>query len=193
MADLVEHIEQFCGRILGGYTLDENGEKAPFQVVRTEGGPVPGVQTICTLGLSNFALASKHSGKLIRHELVLLTRRNVESTNLAALVQQVGLEALTRSNAYLRGEVLGPRTSLTDNSTTTAFYLAQPVYFPDGFHVFTLDDDQQVVFVWLVPITTLEANFIENHGWERFEKELLKQNPDLLDFNRSSMLFAART
>ncbi|MBP9892777.1 MAG: suppressor of fused domain protein [Planctomycetes bacterium] len=192
MADLVEHIEQYCGKIRGGWALDENGDKAPFQVIQTEGGPNPEAQTICTLGLSNFRLASRQTEKSIRHELLLLLRKNLEPSNLPALVQQVGLEALTRGSAYLRGEVLGPRTSLTENSTTAAFYVAQPVYFPDGFHSFTRDDGEQVVFAWLAPITTVEAKFIAKHGWEHFEDELLKQNPDLIDFNRSSMLFANR-
>jgi hypothetical protein len=49
-----------------------------------------------------------------------------------------------------------------------AFYAAIPVYFPDGFANYR-EEDRDVVMVWLVPISGTEAEFVHEHGWNRFE------------------------
>ena len=41
----------------------------------------------------------------------------------------------------------------------------------------------------LVPLTAVESTFVLDHGWERFEREVLKQDPDLGDWTRSPMVF----
>jgi len=60
------------------------------------------------------------------------------------------------------------------------------VYFPDEFYGVDDPDLGTVVFVWLVPITDQEAEFINRLGWKEFEAELIKVGPDLLDVRRLS-------
>jgi suppressor of fused protein SUFU len=183
--NVVEHLESFCGPIVEGWQTDPDGKKMPFQIVRLERGPIEGTVTFSTLGLAFHQLSSASSSKLIRHELVMLARSNAIPDNLPVVLQQVAAEAVSRGNAYLRGEVIGPRGRLFPGSDFTALYVAIPVYFPDEFAAV-----DQVAFAWLIPITTEEAGFVAVNGWPKFEDLLLREDPDLLDMKRRSAVDA---
>jgi hypothetical protein len=178
-----EHLESFCGPIVEGWRTDPDGKKMPCTVARFERGPSQGSVTFATLGLNSYRLKSATSQKLIRHELVMLARKDAIPGNLPALLHQVSAEAVSRGRAYLRGEVIGPRNPLFTGTALTALYVAIPVYFPDEFN--SVDG---VVFVWLIPITTREAAFVSAEGWSRFEDILVRENADLLDLNRPSVV-----
>lgn len=75
-----------------------------------------------------------------------------------------------------------------ENSILEALYVSIPVYFPNSFHVYEPDDDIPIVQAWLIPITANEANFIKKNGWSKFEDILEKVDPDLIDFERSSVI-----
>ena len=98
------------------------------------------------------------------------------------------MEAVQRNQALLRGEVIGPsRRLLFEGSTVTALYVSIPVYFPDEF-VSVEDDAGTVIFAWLVPITDEEVRLINESGWNVFEDKLERQDADLLDFGRASVV-----
>lgn len=60
------------------------------------------------------------------------------------------------------------------------------MYFPDEFATYR-EADRDVVMVWLIPITRSEAEFVRAHGWSRFEDELVKADPDLIDLRRKTL------
>jgi hypothetical protein len=181
--DVIEHLENFCGPVVEGWRTDPDGNKMSFQVVRLERGPVEGSVTFSTLGLNFHRLKSATSAKPIRHELVMLARNDAIPENLGPVLQQVAAEAVDRGYAYLRGNVIGPRGQLFPGTSFTAMYVANPVYFPEEFAA-----HDQVAFAWLVPITTEEANFVATKGWPKFEDVLIRENPDLLDMHRQSVV-----
>jgi hypothetical protein len=41
--------------------------------------------------------------------------------------------------------------------------------------------------VWMVPIGTAEAAFVEEAGWSAFESKLADQDPDLMDLKRNQI------
>jgi hypothetical protein len=183
---VIEHLESFCGPIAEGWKTDPDGAEVPFQIVRLERGPITGTVTFSTLGLSNYALRSATSSKLIRHELVMLARSDAVPNNLAPLLQQVAADSIARGSAYLAGEVIGPRGRLFSGSNFSALYVSAPVYFPSEFAGVSTENIGRVIFAWLVPITTEEANYTTNNGWNKFEDILSRKNPDLLDLRRHS-------
>jgi hypothetical protein len=185
---LVDHFESFLGLITSGWSKDADGNRVPFQVVTFEAGPIEGTRTFATLGLSHRRLALGAAGRTFRQELVMLAREEFGRRNLPGLLQQVGLQAIASGRGYLKGEVLGPRGQLFEGTALEAFYVAIPVYFPDGFHVFEPPTGDPIIVAWLVPITAREAQFVRDRGDEAFEDELLKHDPDLLDFQRASIV-----
>jgi hypothetical protein len=61
------------------------------------------------------------------------------------------------------------------------------VYFDDDFLSVVLENGVETAVVWLVPIGASEASFVRERGWDAFEEELARQDPDLLDLNRAEM------
>ncbi|MGO4505345.1 MULTISPECIES: suppressor of fused domain protein [unclassified Dyella] len=183
MTTVYEHLESYAGEIVRGWTCDSNGDKLPFQVVQTAGGPYLGTTTFATLGLSNFQLPAdkaSHASKLIRHELLMIVPSDAIPPNLVGVIQQIGLEAISRGAAYLRGELLGPRGELFEGHEPKALYASLPVYFPDDFGSVDADGVGDVAFVWLIPLLDKEVNYLSSHGWPDFESSLVSEDPDLV-------------
>ena len=187
MPSVIDHLERFCGPIVEGWAHDPDGQRMPFQIVRLQSGPVVDTVTFSTVGLGKIPLKCSRSHKIIRHELVMLAHSAAVPPNLGPLLQQVAAEAVARSSPYLRGEVIGPRGPLFENSTVTALYVSSPAYFPDDFD--QVDESfGSMIIAWLVPITDQEASFVNDRGWNEFERELEKHDPDLIDFLRASIV-----
>lgn len=188
MTNIFEHLEAFAGEIAQGWSVDSDGNRLPFQVVQTVGGPHLGTTTFVTLGLSNFPLSSDPTGqtqKMIRHELLMIVPSEAVPPNIVGIIQQAGLEALARGSAYLRGELLGPRGALFAGYEPKALYASLPVYFPDEFWGATVDGVGDVAFVWLVPLLDEEANYLSKNGWPDFESRLASTDPDLTNYART--------
>lgn len=183
---LVTHLERFAGRIVEGWSKNIDGQSMPFHVAHLQNSATPEQTVYSTLGLSNFALASRRSGKVIRHELVMLTYFDESELGVPGVLQQVGLSAIESGEAYLRGDVIGPRGPLRSGSKMEALYISAPAYFPDEFAVCELET-ATVVFAWLIPIGANEAAYVRSHGWNAFEERLVEENPDLLDLQRPEM------
>jgi hypothetical protein len=188
MSGLFEHFEKHLGHVVSGWSKDAEGKKLPFQVAVFQRSPIAGAQVLATLGLSDVPLRVGGTGRRLRQELVMMFRESEGPRNLPGILQQVGLEALVKDQAYAVGDILGPRGELRTGSTLEALYVATPVYLPDSFQVFRPETGDGIVIGWLVPISASEARFAHANGRASFEEELGKANPDLLDFNRSPIV-----
>jgi hypothetical protein len=186
MTDLVQHLEAHLGSICKGWSRGEDLEDQGFQVVSFEGAPVEDAAVFATLGVSNFPLRSRVSGKEIRQEFVFLAGRSFGVRNIPAVLQSIGREVIRTGDALLRGDVLGPRGPLFESSELEALYVAIPVYFPATFAT-CLTAEYAISLAWLVPITALEAEYVATHGWSAFEDRLVDDDPDLLDFERRGL------
>jgi hypothetical protein len=158
----------------------------PFQIVRFDQGPVPATVGFATLGLSRFQLQSPRSGRGIRHELLMLVPDEHRDGPIPALLHQVSESVLRGRRALVRGDVIGPSGQLIPGSQMEALYVAMPAYFPDEFAIYE-DGNEPVVVAWLVPISSREAAYVEQYGWSAFEDRLVDEDPDLVDFGRSSL------
>jgi len=183
MVGLIQHLESYLGTIDVGWSRTADGEDLSFQVVRFGAGALPGCVVFSTLGLSSVALPSRESGKLVRHEFVMIVPERLQDGPVPGLLQQVGLEVMEAGSPLLRGDVVGPRGPLFAMSSMEALYASVPVYLPDDFA--QVDD---VVFVWLVPVSQAEANFVAANGWSAFEDRLVEAGPDLIDVDRLSIV-----
>jgi hypothetical protein len=188
MTGLFEHLESYLGTMEYGWK-DSDGTVWPFYVMRFSGGPVDTV-TFATLGLSDTPMPSLVSDKQIRHELLFMTRPSFGNGNIPAILHQVGMEAISDKRPYLRGELIGPRRgTLIAGTQVAALYVGNPPgCLPESFAPYRSPEGIPCVLAWLVPITLNEAEFVKTHGWERFEDELCRADPDLLDLKRASFL-----
>jgi Suppressor of fused protein (SUFU) len=182
---LVDHFERYLGEIEAGWSRDDDGHPMPFQVVRFPQGSGNGTISFATLGLSRYPMRAA-SGKEIREELLMLVPSGLRDGPVPGLLQQIGMDILAADRPLLRGDVIGPRGPLIAGSEMEAIYVAIPVYFPDDFAVYEGDDDQ-IVVAWLVPISSNEASYIQQHGWRAFEKRLVEDDPDLTNIFRAPL------
>jgi hypothetical protein len=182
--DLVQHLERYLGEIAGGWSEDGRGERVPFQVVRFEERPEPGLTTYSTLGLSRHVLGLP--AKKVRQEIVMTVDRAFASPSVVGVLATVAELVLKRHHALLRGEVLPPRDALVPNAKLDALYAAAPVMLPHEFATF-FGSDPPTVFVWLMPISHREADLIATHGWDWFEDRLVEQQPNLFDLARADI------
>ncbi|MBW8761509.1 MAG: suppressor of fused domain protein [Microbacterium sp.] len=183
---LVEHFEGTLGPIGYEWSVDPDGVKMPFQIVRFTGGSDADSVGYSTLGLSRRVLPSPTSHLHIRHELLMLAPEALKPDHVASILLQVGKMVIGMERALLRGDVIGPAGALVPGTDLTALYVTMPTYFPDEFATYS-DDDGAVVIAWLVPITDSEADYVSSHGWDAFEDKLVEQDPDLVDFHRSAI------
>lgn len=182
---LIQHFEERLGEIEGGWSRDSDGQAMPFLVVGFPTGSGSGTVSFATLGLGRYPQLAP-SGKEIRVELLMIVPARLRDGPIPSLLQQVGMEVLSTGRPLLRGDVIGPRGTLVPGSNMSAMYATLPVYFPDDFAIYD-DGGTQIGVIWLVPISTREANYVRSHGWRAFEDRLVEVDPDLTDIFRPSM------
>jgi hypothetical protein len=184
---LIGHLEAHLGPIKAGWSRSPDGADVPVQVALFEDAPGPGNVTFTTIGLSNFPLRM-NDGRSVRQELVLATHAAFKAWNVTAAIQQLSMHLVESRHALLRGDCLGPFDPLFPGSAADGLYSAIPVYFPDSFNALSMPGADPIVMTWLVPLLPTEREFCRRRGWPALERELLRQDPDLLDLRRSPMV-----
>ncbi|MFC6153094.1 suppressor of fused domain protein [Nocardioides yefusunii] len=215
VSGLVAHFERFLGPGTSGWMKSNSGELLPFQVVRWTRGPDVGSVAYSTLGLSRNVLAAGPSGDPtpVRQELVVMVTKSLPVEYVLGVFVDAAHVALSTGRALRRGSVLGPVQPVLPltpspaapaaptapvrprsgiwGSEVSALYVADPVYLPDEFARFAGEGGPDVQVLWLVPITSAEARFVREQGWEAFEDLLVDQDPDLVDVFRAPVKLPA--
>ena len=183
---LLRHLERHLGTMEGGISGAATG--LPISIGLFEQLPLRGSVAYATLGLSHHHfVGAGRDGQDLRMELLAMLNAGPRARLFPALVVDVASEMLKSHRALVRGDVIGPRGPLWEDSRLEALYVTAPVYFDDSFAAVALGNGTDCVIAWLVPISVREAAFVGTHGWRRFEQLLAAENPDLLDPDREEM------
>jgi hypothetical protein len=167
---LVEHIEKHLGEITQSWRVPQLPGK---QVLKFEGQPFAGVDTYCTLGLSNQEVHLA-SSKGLRCELIFSIKSGKHGDeDIAALLLSLIEVIIDEKKGLLRGEVFHFQTSLPIGINNLYFYCAIPVFFEDEFAVCECES-HPIVFIWLIPLQDDDACLIKAKGWNFFEEMLEK-------------------
>jgi hypothetical protein len=77
---------------------------------------------------------------------------------------------------------------MTPGSSLTHLYVGIPFFLNEEARTLQ-SSSPPTVFAWLVPITQVEASYIEKNSWSAFEDKLeeLGEEMDLFDLGRSSV------
>ncbi|WP_461474143.1 suppressor of fused domain protein [Microbacterium sp. HJ5] len=185
--ELIRHLERTLGPIEAGFRLSPDRRSTPFQIARFMGGSGGSSSGYCTIGLSRHSLVSPRSAKSIRLELLMLAPESAPPSPVVSTIHQVATGMLSSRRPILRGDVIGPAGPMTVSPRFEALYATVPVYFPDEFATALNEDGDPVSIAWLVPITSREAQFVFDNGWDAFESILESQDPDLTSFTRPEM------
>lgn len=184
-SNIIEHVESYLGKIDQGWSAPPESS-SKFSIACFRDQPVEGVSTYVTLGLNHHILSMPEKRE-VRQELVLSAFESVPSDEIVSFMLRFTDLVLSRHEALLRGQVVGPGQPLFSGSAVNAIYASMPVIFEEGFNTFE-GTSPPTVLVWLIPIFSDEARYIEEHGWEDFEDILEQKDPDLWDFGRQSVI-----
>ncbi|MCX4791830.1 suppressor of fused domain protein [Streptomyces sp. NBC_01221] len=188
MPELIDHLEGRLGRMGGAWPARDGAPEGSPQVAWFRDGRLPRVQAFATIGLFRTPLRVRTSDRHYHLELLACDylKDGQESGPLPGVVEFVAERMVQGGHAVLRGDVIPLPVPLPGGSKT-ALYAALPVYFDDDFFSVTIENGSDVAIVWLVPITSVEADFVRVQGWQAFEQALAAQDPDLVDINRAGL------
>jgi hypothetical protein len=188
MSLLIDHLESRLGKIQSGWTRDPEGNELEFQVAEFRGGgQLPGSTSYATLGLSNHRLPGPSGGREMSMEFLMSTHSALAPGRFPQALQFLTKEVLRRHTAILKGETFTLPFTVAETSEMSTLYAAVPGYFDDKFDAVDIEGGRGVAIVWMVPITEAERSFVREAGWDAFERELVKKDPDLLDPRRPSI------
>ena len=172
---LIGHIERNLGTIIGSWKLPEEDG---LQVLKFQHRPFEGVDTYCSLGMSNNVL-TLNNGRDIRQEFIFSVDSKKYKEEEVASFLLTCCQGIKRSGVgVLRGELIGPGESVIPDVKSNSLYCSIPVFFQDSFNVYHSDSDS-VVFVWLLPLTNSDFNYVNNSGWNDFEDKLEEVDLDM--------------
>lgn len=181
---LITHIERSLGKIDKAWK--DKGEDLAISISTYKNQPCEGYTTLVSLGLSSHIL--KRGCREYRQELIFAIRNSIQYEDALDLLMGYAQFMVSKHQAMLRGEVIGPYAKpLLPGTRMMALYASCPVIFDDDLAVFE-GSDPPTVFVWMIPIYAEEAEFIANYGWSKFEDILVDKDPNLLDFHRESVV-----
>ena len=149
-------------------------------------GPHQGSVAYGTLNLSDHDLFDTDYSRSMRQEAILLAPSEMNPDYVISVLERTVTNLLKKHLAFPQGFLTEFSEPILEDTAMYGFYVAPPVYFDNSFFYFEKDGRTAVV-VWLVPVTQEEIHFIKNKGWEKFERLLAAQDPDLVDFHRKSV------
>lgn len=182
-----EHLEAHLGEFVEARRAIGADAQPGLSVLRFVDQPNAGAVTYTTLGLSKTDLHQERGH--VRQELLISIRDEGESFRAAGVLPAIADQLLTSGHALLRGEVLGPAGPVLPGASVHAFLCWEPVYFDDDLGEYTeAGDDVPIVIIWLAPLTADEAAFAQAQGWPALSDVLEATDPDLLDWNRPTVV-----
>ena len=181
----IDHFEKSLGEIEKGWRISTLSRD--IQVVKSHPEYFDGVVAYSTLGLSSRPYRLKNSEKNIRCELFLLIPQEYKFSHIPSIFEDVVNIMDSEGNAFSRGDIIGPKGELFKGYRFTSLYVAPSFVLPDFSNEFLIEGNE-VIFIWLVPITTSECEFVKNQGWEMFENRLEEDDVDAVDIERSAVV-----
>lgn len=181
---LIEHIESFLGKISEGWK--DNDSDNGLQVVAFREAQSLAETVYMTVGLSRHELVIGENKK-VRQELVLPIQGTSESDAVVSLLLALCEQILNHHLGLLRGQVLRLSTDEARVLGFEAVYCALPVFLDPTFATFR-GSEPPTVIVWVVPIYSSEAAFVDAHGWSAFEELLESKDANLLLADRQAIV-----
>jgi hypothetical protein len=180
---LLEHLEAHLGEIAGSWDVDPDGNDLPFHIVHYAGKAPPETEIFSTLGLSDYELG-EHGDRI---ELLMIAPERLTPGTIPPILLHAGSLPIDADAVPVLGDTFRAVEELAEVSPMDALYVGRPLYQPAEFNPFE-GDDGRVVFWWLIPIYDVEAEFVDEEGWEAFEQLMWDLDVDPTDFSRDVWL-----
>lgn len=179
--NVAEHIESVLGELNFGWSDTEHG----IQIIRFNSVPEHGIDTYMTLGLEKRILKTL-SGKDIRQILIISAHDKILTDKIVSVLMSAADYIINSGKSVARGQVLGGLAEFIDGTSFHALYATNPSHLPEQLTQIEIEDGIPLIFVYFIPITESEVQYIQRYGWGSFEEHLEANDPDIWDLYRSS-------
>lgn len=176
---LTAHVESFLGEIAGEWDTDPDGNELPFAIVHYDGRAPAGTEIFSTLGLSAYELSDERA----RVELIMIAPVRLTPGTVPPILVEAGRMPLAADDVPRVGDTFRSIEALREVSPMDCLYAGRPLYQAPELNRFEIDGEP-VGFLWLMPVYEVEADFIDEHGWEAFEQLMWDLDVDPTDFTR---------
>ena len=182
--DITCHIENHIGQISYGWK-EKSATELP-QVVAIENEPWKGITTYSSLGQSSHVLRLP-SDKNIRQEFMFGDAGSLSAEFVSSLILWMCESVIISHKAVSRGQTIRLPSEMVKSVPFDALYCTIPVAYKEALATFR-KSDPATVFVWLIPISAVEAEFIDRNGWSAFETLLEENHSNLFDISRAAVI-----
>lgn len=183
---MFDAFERLLGQIETGF-VDAETQKLGFQVVRTAFPTNPMLKLYATLGLSNFDLRIDNQSTF-NIELITLLSPLADARLIPSLFYDVGDTIVRHRRCPMRGEVIAKDNAFVPGTDFVAVYFTNPLFLSHADPVICRADGRHVLLLWLVLITSAEAAYANEKGWEALESLMDGDLDRLLDLPRPSFV-----
>ena len=177
----------------GGWLVDEVPDGQKVTVCMFGDGELSNVTSYATVGLSGIPLQVREGEREVLVELMACSysTSNARESGYGpwpGILEHVASRSIRERMAVHRGDSIPLPGPIAPGSEMVALYAMPPVYYPDDFSSFPLEDGQRAAIVWLTPIGDRELSRRIEVGWSDFEAEFVARNPDVLDLHREQIV-----
>lgn len=182
---LVDHVERHLGEIAGEWDADPEGNPLPFGIVHyaPAADDERGIEVFSTLGMSDYPLGERG----VRVELLMIGRYGMTAGSIPPILHHAGMMPIDADDVPQLGDVYTDVESLREVSPMDMLYVGRPLYQRPEFSPFD-NGVARVHFLWLIPIHDVEADFIEDRGWQEFEQLMWDLDVDPTDYVRDDWI-----
>jgi hypothetical protein len=147
-----------------------------------------GVRVYVTAGLSDLPLVQDEKGPITQE--LLFACKGDHDYDAITLLGVIANQVATRKSALVRGEVIGPAGPIVEKSILTSVLATVPAFLPDNASFFP--GKPPTVLVWLLPLSTAEAQLARKLGCPHFEGVLntIADSVDIYDLHRGETAHA---
>ncbi len=181
-ARMLDHYTRYLGPVAQDWRDRTPGW--PMRLVAFDGTPARNERFFATCGLGQHD-ARMPDGCNLHCELIFATHQDAPMDDVVRMMLGVS-ELVGRSkDALLAGDVIKFTASILPGTQLTGLYCTMPVFCLPGFaSLEPADGGAPIIMIWLIPVYECEKAYIKTHGRRRFEEELDRLDPDLLDLHR---------
>ncbi|MBV1829708.1 suppressor of fused domain protein [Komagataeibacter sp. AV436] len=185
--------DAFAARVLAHYTRylgpvaqdwRDRTPGWPMRLVAFDGTSAQNERFFATCGLGRQA-ARMPDGRELHCELIFAAHQDGPTDDIVRMMLGVS-ELVGRSkDALLRGDVIRFTAPILPGTLLTGLYCTMPAFCPSDFACLEpAGSGAPIVMIWLIPVYESEKAYIRAQGWRRFEDDLDRLDPDLLDLHR---------
>lgn len=162
-------------------------EPISIEIVFSPNNPSAKYTTYSTLGLSDYSMYEYGDSQEYPVRLELIGVAQSDIAYFSNIMATLAFYVMRQSLFFYPGAILPNIVPIYDSSSKL-----KHIYFSDPFFWSPLSlvemKTKKVAWLWAFPVTDAEEKYISKHGSDEFESLLEKNEVNVFDMNRSSII-----